>query len=165
MAFDSDTSRRGTRVLMVCLGNICRSPTAHGVFAERVRAAGLEAAIRVDSCGTGAWHVGEPPDARATAAARRRGYDLSPLRARQFEAGDFQQFDYLLAMDRSNLSHLEALRPGGFDGHLGLFLDFHPDPPFSEVPDPYYGGDRGFDEVLDLVEAASGGLLEALRNR
>ncbi len=152
-------------VLFVCLGNICRSPTAHGIFAGQVRDAGLADSIRVDSCGTGAWHVGEPPDARATAAARRRGYDLSPLRARQFEAGDFQQFDYILAMDRSNLSHLEALRPEGFAGHLGLFLDFHPAPPFGEVPDPYYGGERGFEDVLDLVEAASSGLLEALRSR
>ncbi len=152
-------------VLFVCLGNICRSPTAHGIFAGQVEAAGLEGSITVDSCGTGAWHVGEPPDARATAAARKRGYDLTPLRARQFEARDFQQFEYILAMDRSNLSHLEALQPDGFSGHLGLFLDFHPAAPSREVPDPYYGGDRGFEEVLDLVEAASRGLLEALRAR
>ena len=154
-----------TSVLMVCLGNICRSPTAHGVFARQVEEAGLSGHIYVDSCGTGAWHVGEPPDARATAAARLRGYDLSPLRARQFETVDFERFDVILAMDRSNLSHLEALRPEGYAGTVSLFLDYHPAATTREVPDPYYGGDRGFEEVLDLVEAASRGLLEALRTR
>lgn len=152
-------------VLFVCLGNICRSPTAHGIFARQVEEAGLTSCIRVDSCGTGAWHVGEPPDARATAAARLRGYDLTPLRARQFESRDFERFDVILAMDRSNLSHLEALRPADFSGTLSLFLDYHPAATTREVPDPYYGGDRGFEEVLDLVEAASRGLLEALRTR
>jgi protein-tyrosine phosphatase len=150
-------------VLFVCLGNICRSPTAHGVFASQVAAAGLSNAIRIDSAGTGAWHVGEAPDDRATAAARARGYDLSLLRARQVSPGDFQRFDYILAMDRRNLSHLEALRPAGFRGHLGLFLDFHPRPPVTEVPDPYYGGRDGFEEVLDMVEAAGESLLEVIR--
>ncbi len=150
-------------VLFVCLGNICRSPTAHGIFAAQVDAAGLADSIAVDSCGTGAWHVGEPPDARATATARQRGYDLAPLRARQFEVADFQRFDVILAMDRSNLSHLEALRPEDYTGTLSLFLDYHPAASTREVPDPYYGGDGGFEEVLDLVEAASAGLLEALR--
>lgn len=152
-------------VLFVCLGNICRSPTAHGVFVEQVSAAGLTGRVEVDSAGTGAWHVGEPPDTRATAAARGRGYDLSPLRARQVTPGDFDAFDYILAMDRSNLSHLEAMRPDGFGGHLGLFLDFHPAPPFREVPDPYYGGDQGFEEVLDLIEAAGRGLLNILEQQ
>jgi protein-tyrosine phosphatase len=150
-------------VLFVCLGNICRSPTAHGVFASQVAAAGLGDTIRIDSAGTGAWHVGQPPDDRATAAARARGYDLSPLRARQVSPGDFQRFDYILAMDRSNLSHLEALRPAGFRGHLGLFLNFHPRPRVTEVPDPYYGGRDGFEEVLDMVEAAGESLLEVIR--
>ncbi|MEE4193262.1 MAG: low molecular weight protein-tyrosine-phosphatase [Halieaceae bacterium] len=150
-------------VLFVCLGNICRSPTAHGIFQAQVEAAGLTDRIAVDSCGTGAWHVGEPPDTRATAAARARGYDLTPLRARQFETADFERFDHILAMDRSNLSHLEALRPADYAGTLSLFLDFHPAPPVREVPDPYYGGERGFEDVLDLVEAASRGLLEALQ--
>ncbi len=150
-------------VLFVCLGNICRSPTAHGIFQAQVEAAGLAEHIAVDSCGTGAWHVGEPPDARATAAARARGFDLTPLRARQFAAADFERFDHILAMDRSNLSHLEALRPADYAGTVALFLDFHPAPPVREVPDPYYGGEGGFEDVLDLVEAASRGLLEALR--
>ena len=149
-------------VLFVCLGNICRSPTAHGVFSAQVAEAGLAGRIAIDSAGTGAWHVGEPPDGRATAAALQRGYDLSGLRARQVDPADFERFHYILAMDRSNLSHLEAMRPAGYRGHLGLFLDFHPRPPTREVPDPYYGGDRGFEEVLDLVERAGRGLLEAM---
>ena len=154
-----------SRVLFVCLGNICRSPTAHGVFSHQVSSAGLADRVLVDSAGTGAWHVGEPPDSRATAAARGRGYDLTPLRARQVRSGDFEEFDYILAMDRSNLSHLEAMRPGGYAGHLGLFLDFHPSPPFREVPDPYYGGEKGFEDVLDLIEAAGQGLLTRLEQR
>ena len=149
-------------VLFVCLGNICRSPTAHGVFSAQVAEAGLADRIAIDSAGTGAWHVGEPPDGRATAAALQRGYDLSGLRARQVDPADFERFHYILAMDRSNLSHLEAMRPAGYRGHLGLFLEFHPRPPTREVPDPYYGGDRGFEEVLDLVERAGRGLLEAM---
>jgi protein-tyrosine phosphatase len=149
-------------VLFVCLGNICRSPTAHGVFSHQVAEAGLSGKIVVDSAGTGAWHVGEPPDARAAAAALLRGYDLSPLRARQVTPSDFGRFDYILAMDRGNLSHLEALCPEGYTGQLGLFLDFHPASPIKEVPDPYYGGDEGFEEVLDLVERAGEGLLRAL---
>lgn len=150
-------------VLFVCLGNICRSPTAHGVFASQVAAAGLSDVIVVDSAGTGAWHVGEPPDERATAAASARGYDLSLLRARQVTPGDFRRFDYILAMDRSNLSHLEALRPTDYSGHLGLFLAFHPASPVVEVPDPYYGGRDGFEDVLDMVEAAGESLLEDIR--
>ncbi len=152
-------------VLFVCLGNICRSPTAHGVFARQVEAAGLAGKVHVDSAGTGAWHVGEPPDERATAAALQRGYDLSPQRARQVTLADFHEFDYILAMDRSNLMHLEDLEPAGYSGHLGLFLEFHPNSPIHEVPDPYYGGDQGFGEVLDLVEAAGEGLLRALEQR
>jgi len=150
-------------VLFVCLGNICRSPTAHGVFARQVQAAGLEDSVRIDSAGTGAWHVGEPPDSRATASALARGYDLSPLRARQVTPADFDHFDYILAMDRSNLSNLQVLRPDRYRGHLGLLLDFHPGPPVREVPDPYYGGTDGFEEVLDLVEAAGEALLAELR--
>ena len=150
-------------VLFVCLGNICRSPTAHGVFTRQVADAGLDSAIAIDSAGTGAWHVGEPPDSRATAAARSRGYDLSPLRARQVVPGDFQEFDFILAMDRSNLSHLEALKPADFEGHPGLFLDFHPLPPQREVPDPYYGGSDGFETVLDMVESAGEGLLQTIQ--
>lgn len=152
-----------TRVLFVCLGNICRSPTAHGVFAALVERAGLAASIEVDSCGTGGWHVGEPPDGRATVEAGARGYDLRHLRARQLQADDFHRFDYILAMDASNLADLRAARPTGCSGHLGLFLEFAPGRRETEVPDPYYGGDEGFAHVLDLVEEASQGLLREIR--
>jgi len=147
-------------VLFVCLGNICRSPTAHGVFQHKVNAAGLDHRVLVDSCGTGDWHAGEPPDARASAAAALRGYGLNELRARQVVKSDFERFDFILAMDEANLEVLRALAPASYRGQLGLFLDFAPNVSFSEVPDPYYGGDHGFDDVLDLVEAASEGLLE-----
>lgn len=146
------------KVLFVCLGNICRSPTAHGVFEHRVAEAGLNERIAVESCGTGDWHIGHPPDPRTQAAALERGYDLSHLRARRVQLADFRNFDYILAMDESNLSHLEAMRPADFAGHLGLFLDFA-DSDEYEVPDPYYGGDEGFGHVLELIEAASDGLL------
>lgn len=153
---------RTSAVLFVCLGNICRSPTAHGVLAQRLREQGLEGRVQVDSCGTGDWHVGRPPDARAREAAARRGYDLNDLRARQVTRADFARFDYILAMDASNLADLERLRPEDHSGHLGLLLEFAPHAPRREVPDPYYGGEDGFGEVLDLVEAAVDGLLEEI---
>lgn len=155
---NSDT----TRVLFVCLGNICRSPTAEGVFAAKLAEHGIEDTIEADSCGTGGWHVGEAPDRRATAAAARRGYDLSGLRARQVQAADFGSFDYILAMDRMNLAELEARCPADYGGHLGLFLTFAEGVAEDEVPDPYYGGTDGFGHVLDLVEKASEGLLREI---
>jgi protein-tyrosine phosphatase len=151
-----------TRVLFVCLGNICRSPTAHGVFESQVRASSLQHKVAVDSCGTGDWHVGKPPDSRATAAALHRGYDLSSLRARQVSKADFDHFDYILAMDQQNLADLRHLQPVNYTGHLGLFLEFADGAGLTEVPDPYYGGADGFTEVLALVEAASAGLLRAI---
>lgn len=147
-----------TRVLFVCLGNICRSPTAHGVFARMVADKKLTPPVAVDSCGTGAWHIGHAPDKRAVAEAAARGYDLSELRARQIRPQDFQEFDYILAMDRQNLAELNVLCPADYNGHLGLFLEFAGGPE-TEVPDPYYGGNAGFTRVLDMVEAASRGLL------
>lgn len=148
------------RVLFVCLGNICRSPTAHGVFADMVAAAGLASSIVVDSAGTGAWHVGEPPDQRAVQAARAGGYDISLLRARQVQQVDFQAFDFVLAMDDANLEALRQMAPAEYDGHLGLFLDFAaPGSGQREVPDPYSGGMDGFAQVLALVEDACRGLL------
>jgi low molecular weight protein-tyrosine phosphatase len=158
-----------TSVLFVCLGNICRSPTAHGVFETLRDQRALSHSIEVDSCGTGAWHVGEPPDRRATAEARKRGYDLSHLRARQVEAADFDRFHYILAMDRQNLADLQSMCPVDYAGHLGLFLPFAGAPAAvadeipDEVPDPYYGGDEGFARVLDMVERASEGLLREIR--
>lgn len=153
------------KVLFVCLGNICRSPTAHGVFQHIVTQAGLQRAIQVDSAGTGDWHVGQPPDKRATQAAKQRGYDLSQLRARQFNAEDFQEFDYILAMDQENLQDIAALRIAAHGGHVGLFLQFAKNAEHDEVPDPYYGGGKGFERVLDLVESASRGLLEHIKQR
>jgi protein-tyrosine phosphatase len=157
MASDSPV----TRVLFVCLGNICRSPTAHGVFQHVVDAAGEGASISVDSCGTAGWHTGKAPDSRAVAEALRHGYDLSPLRARQLQPDDFEHFDYILAMDSSNLEDLRAASPPGFAGVLRRFLD-SPGAPGGDVPDPYYGGEEGFAEVLRLVEVASAALLNEL---
>ena len=150
------------RVLFVCLGNICRSPSAHGVFQSLVDERNLTHIISVDSCGTGDWHIGHSPDARATAEAQKRGYDLSSLRARQVSAKDFERFDYILAMDMLNLADLRAMSPTSYDGRLELFLDYAQDSPISEVPDPYYGGNEGFSQVLDLIESASEGLLQEI---
>jgi protein-tyrosine phosphatase len=118
--------------------------------------------VDVDSCGTGSWHVGQAPDRRATVEAARRGYDLSSLRARQVCAADFERFDYVLAMDRMNLADLRNICPTHYPGHLGLFLPFAEELSIEEVPDPYYGGADGFTHVLDLVEAASEGLLRKI---
>lgn len=152
-----------TGILFVCLGNICRSPTAEGVFRRKLaEKPQLKALLEVDSAGTAAYHVGEPPDRRSAAVAARRGYDLSVLRARAVMAEDFEKYDYVLAMDQQNLFNLQAVCPPQFNGHLSLFLDFA-GKQGAEVPDPYYtSGDRGFEEVLDLVEAASDGLLAHL---
>jgi protein-tyrosine phosphatase len=149
-------------VLFVCLGNICRSPTAEAVFRERAARAGLRNAVLVGSAGIGDWHVGEPPDRRAIAHAAKRGYDLRELRARQVCGQDFERFRWILAMDRRNLRELTALRPLGHEGHVGLFLDLAPELGVHEVPDPYYGGADGFERVLDLIEAACDSLLEKI---
>ncbi len=148
------------RILFVCLGNICRSPTAHGVFENRIEQLGLAERFQIDSAGTAAYHVGKAPDPRTQAAARRRGYSLEHLRARAVDDEDFSRFDFILAMDDANLRDLRVRCPRGYKGHLGLFLDFAEGQRTREVPDPYYtSGEAGFDEVLDLVEAASDGLL------
>lgn len=149
------------RVLFVCLGNICRSPTAHGVFRAMVEQRGLAHLIEIDSAGTAAYHVGNPPDHRSAAAALQRGYDLSDLRARQAVTADFNHYDYILAMDHQNLVDLESICPDLYTGHLGLFLPLAK-LETDEVPDPYYGGPAGFDHVLDLVEGASRALLEQI---
>lgn len=151
------------KVLFVCLGNICRSPTAQGVFQKHVDEAGLGSQIFVDSAGTSGWHIGEPPDRRSAEAARKAGYDLSELRGRQVERRDFENFHYILAMDENNLANLEELCPSSFSGHLGLFLEFAVDPRYQEVPDPYYGDGEGFNLVLSLIEDASAGLLRHIR--
>jgi len=158
-------SQAKLKVLFVCLGNICRSPTADGVFRQKVKDAGLDGVVEVDSAGTAAYHVGESPDARATQAASRRGYDLSKLRARQAVANDFEQFDYVLAMDNSNLSNLQRICPRGREDRLHLFLERFGSHSENEVPDPYYGGDDGFEHVLDLIEEASDALLADIQER
>lgn len=151
------------RVLFVCLGNICRSPTAEGVFRALLAREQLQVVVDVDSAGTHAYHVGSAPDQRAQEAARRRGVDLSGLRGRRVEASDFQTFDYVLAMDTENHEHLRAL--AGEQRHkLRLFMEYADKFEENEVPDPYYGGANGFERVLDMIEDASEGLLRELRH-
>jgi protein-tyrosine phosphatase len=153
------------RVLFVCLGNICRSPTAEGVFRQVVRQASLADYIDIDSAGTHAYHIGDPPDRRAQAAAARRGVDLSGLRGRQATPRDIEEFDYVLAMDRENLQNLQAICPSGLEAKLRLFLEFAGERVEREVPDPYFGGESGFDRVLDMIEDAAQGLLADIRQR
>ena len=151
------------RVLMVCMGNICRSPTAHGVLEKLVADAGWAGRIAVDSAGTHGYHVGEPPDERAQRHAARRGYDLSAQRARELRRDDFARFDLVLVMDAANERAARALCPGDRTGRLRRLTDFCRTGGASEVPDPYYGGAQGFEEVLDLGEDACHGLLAALQ--
>jgi protein-tyrosine phosphatase len=153
------------RILFVCLGNICRSPTAEVVFRVVASREAPDIALEVDSAGTAGYHVGEAPDQRTRQAAARRGYDLSALQARVVEPRDFEYFDLILAMDRQNLRALERRAPPQARDRLRLFLEFAPDTGISEVPDPYYGGANGFEDVLDLIEAASRGLIEHLRRQ
>ena len=152
------------RILFVCLGNICRSPTAEGVMRHKLREAGLEHQVQVDSAGTGDWHVGKAPDARTRVAAQRRGYDLSMLRARQAATDDFARFDLILAMDESNLANLRGLQSGKGGAELDLFLRRYA-LALDEVPDPYYGGEDGFEQVLDLVEQACDALILEIKGR
>ena len=143
-----------TRLLFVCLGNICRSPAADGVARDIARKHDLD--WTVDSAGTGAWHIGSPPDERMVRAAAARGIDLSPLRARQAVAQDFHRFDHIFAMDRRNYADLDAIRPRDASARLHLFLES------DDIPDPYYGGDDGFEHVLDLIEDRMSILLQCL---
>jgi protein-tyrosine phosphatase len=153
------------KVLFVCMGNICRSPTAHGVFRHLVIEAGYADRIEIDSAGTHSYHIGEPPDARARATALDRGIDISDLRARRAEPQDFLTFDYVLAMDQENYQSLARICPRGMENKLMFLMDFAPELRRREVPDPYYGGQRGFDQVFDLLEAAARGLLDDIRGR
>ena len=146
---------------MVCTGNICRSPTAEGVFRTLAEKEGLS--VQVDSAGTHDYHAGEPPDARALDHASRRGYDLSALRARRISQRDFDEFDLILAMDRGHLRILQRMCPPQSRHKLRLFMEFAPERDGDEVPDPYYGGSAQFEQVLDVVEAAASGLLSHLR--
>jgi len=151
-----------TRVLFVCLGNICRSPAAEGVFRHLVAAAGLADEFAIDSAGTGAWHSGEPADHRMRKAASTRGITLSSI-ARQVTSSDFDNFDWILAMDASNLQDLRRLSRASPRARVRLFRDFDPDAPGTDVPDPYYGGPEGFADVIDIVTRTSAALLAHLR--
>ncbi|MDX8399668.1 MAG: low molecular weight protein-tyrosine-phosphatase [Gallionellaceae bacterium] len=150
-------------VLFVCMGNICRSPTAEVVFRHYVEEAGLLDYIHIDSAGTHDCHIGDAPDSRTQRVALQRGYDMSRLRGRQVEAGDFADFEYVLAMDEANLAILKRLRPRDAQSHLGMFLEFAERHAEREVPDPYYGGAGGFERVLDMVEDAAENLLLHIR--
>ncbi|MCZ6516629.1 MAG: low molecular weight phosphotyrosine protein phosphatase [Gammaproteobacteria bacterium] len=152
------------RVLFVCMGNICRSPTAHGVFRKMLQEHSPDLPIELDSAGTGDWHVGQPPDSRATEAASRRGVDISDLRARTVCDEDFALYDYILAMDDLNLVTLQDRSPGKYHAKIRLLMEFAEQPSNRNVPDPYYGGPAGFEQVLDLLENAGRGLLRELEH-
>ncbi len=153
------------KVLFVCMGNICRSPTAEGVFANIVERQGLNDIIEIDSAGTHAYHIGNPPDPRSQECALQRGIDLSSLRARRVNKQDFNEYDYILAMDKDNYSELEEICPDELLEKLKLFMDFAPHLSNKEVPDPYYGGSNGFERVFDMVEEAAQGLLRDIQKR
>ena len=147
------------------MGNICRSPTAHGVFRSLVQQHGLQSRVLIDSAGTHAYHVGSPPDRRSQETAARRGVDLSDLVARRVDETDFDSFDYVIAMDQENFMSLSRKCPDEHVDKIYMFMDFAPDMRTQEVPDPYYGGASGFERVYDLVHAASEGLLDDIRRR
>jgi len=153
------------KVLFVCLGNICRSPTGEGVFSALIEAAGLGESISVDSAGTAAYHIGEPPDPRSQATALKHGIDISRQEARRVRTEDFVEFDYLLAMDKDNRNNLLNICPPGLEHKVHLMLDFAEAVDEQSVPDPYYVGGNGFEVVFDLIESASKGLLEDIRAR
>ena len=151
------------KVLFVCMGNICRSPTAEGVFAHLVRKYELHKHVATDSAGTRAYHIGEPPDPRSQQCAKQRGVEIGHLRARRFTTADFEDFDYILAMDSDNYANLVAVCPPEARYKLKMLLEFAPHLKQSDVPDPYYGGELGFERVFDMVETASEGLLDHIR--
>jgi protein-tyrosine phosphatase len=160
----NSSASKTTRVLMVCLGNLCRSPTAEAVLRKKVHEAGLDDRIEVDSAGTADYHVDSPPDRRAIAHGERRGLAMKQLRGRQVSRDDFDRFDFILAMDDDNLANLERIRPAGSRAEVALLMSYAPQAGAREVPDPYYGGTEGFEIVLDLVESAADGFIAAVRS-
>ncbi len=148
------------KVLFVCLGNICRSPTAHGVFQQMINDAEMSDRIHVDSCGTGSWHIGHSPDERMQKTAAEKGYDLSQLVARRLSPEDFDRFDYILAMDTRNLADIIKQAPMSYTGRIQLFMDYSEEKKILEVPDPYYGGEQGFTHVVTLIEGGCQGLFD-----
>jgi protein-tyrosine phosphatase len=158
------SSSKTTRVLMVCLGNICRSPTAEAVLRKKVHEAGLDERIEVDSAGTADYHVDSPPDRRAVAHGERRGLKMKHLRGRQVSRDDFDRFDFILAMDDDNLADLQSIRPAGSRAKLALLMSYAPEAGSREVPDPYYGGAEGFERVLTLTESAADGFIAFVRS-
>lgn len=151
------------KVLFVCMGNICRSPTAHGIFEYIVNSENLADNFEIDSAGTHAYHVGSAPDKRAQDTATKHGIDLSYIRARRIDVADFAYYDYILAMDSDNYASLEQECSDEFKVKISLFLDFAPEHPLNEVPDPYYGGIMGFENVYNMVDTASRGLLADIK--
>ena len=149
------------KVLFICLGNICRSPTAEAVFKARAAAAGLK--VHAESAGTSGWHIGEAPDPRSIEAGEARGYSFAGQASRKVIRADFGNFDHILAMDHNNMTALKEICPESYLPRIGFFLDYVPNSTIREVPDPYYGGDTGFSHVLDLIEQASDGLIAALK--
>ena len=160
----SEPRKDKIRVLMVCLGNICRSPTAEAMLRKKVHEAGLDDRVEVDSAGTADYHVDSPPDRRATAHGEKRGLKMQHLRGRQVERADFDRFDVVLAMDEDNLGNLQRIRPAGSRAKVALLMSFAPQAGACEVPDPYYGGGEGFEHVLDLTAAAADGFIASLRS-
>jgi protein-tyrosine phosphatase len=156
-------TQQKTSILFVCMGNICRSPTAEGVFRSKARATGIHDKLIIDSAGTHGYHIGDPPDSRSQEFAAKRGIDLSTQRARKVSPQDFERFDLILAMDKDNLALLKKSCPAQYQHKLGLFMDYAHNTDADIVPDPYYGGASGFNLVLDYVEDASAGLVESLR--
>ena len=162
---DSVVPETELKVLFVCSGNICRSPTADGVFRHLIVQAGLQNKVLVDSAGTLDYHVGSPPDRRSVRAAARRGYEIGALRARELAIADYADFDYLLAMDREHLAIMQSSAPPEYQEKIALMLDFSDRYRGNEVPDPYYGGPQGFEHVLDLIEDGATGLLSEISRR
>ena len=160
----ADSRNDKTRVLMVCLGNICRSPTAEAMLRKKLHEAGLDDRVEVDSAGTADYHVDSPPDRRAVAHGERRGLRMQQLRGRQVERADFERFDHILAMDDDNLADLQRIRPAGSRAKVALLMSFAPDAGSREVPDPYYGGADGFERVLELTAAAADGFIASVRS-